>query len=111
MPNMTLQGRLASTVGEPRLLGVIAYTAASVSNLDTGVPFNATGDGLKGKTVLVQPTTACYILTGVSSATAASTTSIKLAADEKVLMHLDTHGVLAAIRVASSGNLLVWELT
>lgn len=98
--------------GTPVFLGVIAYTGSSVNNHTTGAAFNNTGNALKGKALLIQASTVCYVTFGTANDAAATTAAgVKLAADEKaiVTMHSD-YGWIAAIRDSASGNLRVWEL-
>ncbi len=103
---------LAVTDGTPVFLGVIAYTGSSVNNHTTGTAFNNTTDALKGKTLLIQASTVCYILPGTANDAAATTANgVKLAVDERVILRMgQSYGWLAAIRDTASGNLRVWEL-
>jgi len=102
----------AATVGSPSLLGTIVATTTK-NNYDTATPFNNSGDGLKGKVLLIQPDAACYILP-VTSSTGTVTTSngVKLAADEKVTIHMGQRFPgLACLSVSGTTNCKVWELT
>lgn len=98
--------------GSPVLLGTITATTTK-NNHDTAVPFLDTANALKGAILLVQCDTAAYLLPGtVNTATAASTTGVKVAADEKYYIIMSaTHGWLAAIAVAGTSVCKVWRLT
>lgn len=108
-PAMSVVG---GCLGTPVRLGTIDFASSSKTQASATTPFNDSGDGLAGKVLLLQPTQAVYILPGTSSsATAASATSVLLQANERVCFYMHpsyTH--LAAIRSASDGNLLIWEL-
>lgn len=98
--------------GCPVYLGTIDFTATSKTNSQATAPFNATGDALKYKTLLLQPDQDCYILP-VTTATGAVTSSngIQLTAGERVIVNMaEVHRWMAVIRVSASGNLKVWEL-
>lgn len=93
------------------LLGTIVATTTK-NNTDTAVPFNSTGEGLKGKTLLVQPDAACYILPGLlSTSTVTTANGLKLSADQTyVIMMGASYGWLACLSVSGTANLKVWEL-
>lgn len=105
---------MAMAMGAPVFLGVVAYTASSVNNHDTGAPFNDTGDALKGKVLLIQVSTACSVYFGSSNAAAATTANgIYLNPNERAIVYMSPSsgwGWIAAIRDTASGNLRVWEL-
>ena len=89
-------------------LGTIVATTTK-NNHDTAVPFNNTGEALKGKVLLVQPDAACHILPGLlNTSTVTTTNGLKLAADQTyVIMMGSSYGWLA---VVGSASLKVWEL-
>lgn len=104
--------------GAPTFLGVIDYTASSVTNHQASTPFNNTGSALCGKVLLLQPSTDVYVLP-VTTNTGTVTTSngVLLFANERVLLTMTdyfatnaTECWLAAIRSSASGNLRVWAL-
>lgn len=119
--------------GSVTFLGVIASTAAAVTNnattatpfnfqprdagdVTTGKPINYTNT-LAGRTLLVQPTAAGVMLAGATAADLSMTqqTGIKpgvlLASGEKAIITMQQDsGWLQWATVAGSGNLLVWEL-
>lgn len=102
--------RAGQSLGAPTVLGVIDFTSSSKTNATATTPFGTGTGELSDKTLLLQSTQDCYILTGTSP-TAASTTSVKIVADERVTLHMGAHTKLAVIRSSADGNLLVWELT
>jgi hypothetical protein len=108
-----LEAMLAS-IGDFRALGVLVATT-SVNNLTTAAPFNSTGDGLKGKVLMLQPDTACWIKTGasdVAATTSATGSSVKVAAEERVIVRMShDSGYIAAIAVAGTSNVRVFEMT
>jgi hypothetical protein len=110
MPELGPDARQSAALGTLTYLGTIDYTDTSKTNATATTPFGTGTGELSHKTLLIQPSTAVHILTGTAP-TAASTTSVKIGADERVAVHMGAHTKLAAIRSASSGNLLVWELT
>lgn len=97
--------------GSPSYLGTIIATTTK-NNHDTATPFNDTGDALKGKALMVQPDTACYILAGATNAgTVTTSNGVKLAADERVILTMTRdQGWLACVAVSGTTNLKVWEL-
>jgi hypothetical protein len=99
--------------GTPVFLGVIVATTTK-NNHDTASAFNNTGIGLGGKMLLIQSDAACFILPGTANtATATSSNGVKLAADERVVIIMDTtasYGWLAAVSVSGTANVRVWEL-
>lgn len=94
--------------GSPQLLGTLVSTGTSVNNSSTATPFTIAA----GAVVLLQPTAAGYIRTGKTTAlAAASTTSVKLAADEKYLLLLQSdEAYVAWIPGSGSANCLVHEM-
>lgn len=94
--------------GTPVYLGVIASTTTK-NNHDTAVPFSNTGNGLGGKTLLIQASAACNIRPVTTNAgTVTTANGIALAAGEKMLICMgETYGWLASVGAA---NLSVWEL-
>lgn len=97
--------------GSPSYLGTIVATTTK-NNHDTAAPFNDTGDALKGKTIMVQPDTACYILAGsANTSTVTTANGVKLAADERVTITMTRdQGWLACLAVSGTTNLKVWEM-
>lgn len=96
--------------GTPVLLGTIVATTTK-NNHDTAVAFNNTGDALKGKLLMLQPDAACYIDFGTANTGTATTSAIKLAADERVVVSMtEAHGWVACVSVSGTTNLRVWEL-
>ena len=94
--------------GTPVLLGAIVATT-TINNHDTAVPFNNTGIGLGGKVLLLQASAACHIYPGTTNAATATTANgVKLAADERVIITMNsTYGWLAVVGAAT---VRVWEL-
>ncbi len=92
-------------------LGVIIATTTK-SNHDTAVPFNNTGDALKGRTLMVQSDTAFYLYHGtLNTATATSTNGMLIGAGERVALTMTRdHGWLAAVAVSGTANVKVWEM-
>lgn len=97
--------------GTPNYLGVIVATTTK-NNHDTAVPFNDTGEALKGKVLLIQPDAVCYIYVGtVNTATATTTNGIKVGADERVIIAMgSSYGWLACVSSTGTTNCRVWEL-
>lgn len=102
--------------GTPVFLGVIIATTTK-NNHDTATPFNNTGDALKGKLLLLQPDTACWVKFGTANTVTASSTatagSIYLAARERVIVGMAGglgYGWIACVAVSGTTNLLVHEL-
>lgn len=94
--------------GSPVFLGVIVATTTK-NNADTAVPFNASGDALKGKTLLLQADAACNFYVGsADTATATTANGVKLGADERVIITMTRdNGWVACVGAAS---LRIWEL-
>lgn len=114
MPALRPSSPSATTLklnGTPVLLGTIVATTTKNNN-DTATPFNNTGDALKGKTLLIQTDTACYILPGTANtATVTTSNGVKLGADERVILGMaDEYGWLAGLAVSGTSNIKVWEL-
>lgn len=111
-PSISPLDRVGQCLGTPVLLGTIDFTGTSKTQATATTTFATSGFGLSGKTLLLQPTEAVYIRPGTSSSvTAAAATSVLLQRDERVCFHVSapyTH--LAAVRSATSGNLLVFEM-
>lgn len=98
------------SIGTPSRLGVIVATTTK-NNHDTATPFSNTSDALKGKMLLVQPDTACYIVAGTTNAVTATNTGVKLEAGEKYLLSMrEEYGWLACLPVAGTTNLQVYEM-
>src|SRR3990167_5807662 len=106
--------------GRPVLLGTITATTTK-NNHTTAVPFNNTGNALLGKTLLIQPDSACYIGCGLTNAgTVTTANGVKLAADERVILTMDDidssvaagefYGWFASVAVSGTTVLKVWEL-
>jgi hypothetical protein len=96
--------------GTPVLLGTVIATTTK-NNHDTATPFNNTGDALKGKLLMLQPDAACYINFATTNAGTATTSAIKLAADERVVVSMtEAHGWVACVSASGTTNLRVWEL-
>lgn len=108
---LSTDGVVALANGVPTFLGVIVATTTK-NNHDTATPFNNTGDALKGKVLLIQPDAACYILPGTANtATVTTSNGVKLAADERVIIHMaQGHSFLACLSVSGTTNCRVWEL-
>lgn len=98
--------------GTPVLLGTIVATTTKNNN-DTAVPFANTGEALQGKVLLIQPDAACYVLPGAAStATVTTSNGVKLQADERAIITMQSgYGFLACVSVSGTTNLKVWELT
>lgn len=114
MPALRPASPAANTLklsGTPVLLGTIVATTTK-NNHDTATPFNNTGDALKGKMLLIQPDTACYILPGTANtATVTTSNGIKLGAEERVILSMaDDYGWLACVAVSGTTNCRIWEL-
>jgi hypothetical protein len=94
--------------GTPVYLGVIVATTTK-NNHDTVAPFNNTGSGLGGKTLLVQASAALNFRPVTTNAgTVTTANGIALAAGEKMVICMgETYGWLAAV---GSASLSVWEL-
>jgi hypothetical protein len=94
--------------GTPRFLGVIVATTTK-NNADTAVPFNATGDQLRGKMLMMQADAACHVYFGpLSTQTATTANGVKLAADQiHYVMMTEDIGFVACVGAAS---LRIWEL-
>jgi hypothetical protein len=96
-------------VGTPRLLGSIVVSGSSLNNSDTATPFNASGNGLAGKVLLIQPSADVHVLPVTSSAgTVATTTGVKVLTDERVVITMDdgyTH-----LAVIGTATVKVFEL-
>jgi hypothetical protein len=100
--------------GCPSYLGVIVATTTK-NNHDTAVPFNNTGEALKGKVLLLQSDAAFYLLPGTTNAatvaTSGATTGVLVAANERVVMVMgSSYGWVAAVAVSGTANVKVWEL-
>jgi len=94
--------------GTPVYLGVIAATTTK-NNHDTAVPFNDTGTGLGGKTLLIQASAACNVRPVTTNAgTVTTANGVLLATNEKMIISMgESYGWLAVVGTA---NLSVWEL-
>lgn len=109
--NMNPVGFGARLNGVPVKLGVIVATTTK-NNHDTAVPFNNTGNALKGKLLMFQPDAACYLMFGTANTITATTASVKIAADERVSVSMtEDHGWVACVSVTGTTNLQVWEMT
>lgn len=95
--------------GTPVLLGTITVAGASKNNADTAVPFSNTGNCLKGKTLLLQPSASVHVLPGTASnSTVTTSNGVKIGADERVIITMaEDYGWLAVIGTA---DVKVWEL-
>lgn len=117
MPAPLRGDALASVLyGKPTLLGCIVATTTKNNN-DTAAPFNNTGDALKGKTLLLQPDSACHVAFGtvntVTVANSATAGGVKLAADERFYISMGEDTGWIACIIASGGsttNLRVYEM-
>lgn len=113
MPGDRLQsenGFNRTAFGSPRLLGTIVATTTK-NNVDTASAFNATGDGLAGMWLLVQPDAACYVrAVTTTTGTVSSSNGVKLEADEKyeILMRSDDIA-LAVVSVSGTTNAKVFR--
>ncbi len=92
-------------------LGVIIATTTK-NNHDTAVPFNNTGDALKGKTLIIQSDAAFYLYWGaLNTATATSTNGMLIGAGERAQLTMTRDaGWLAAVSVTGTANVKVWEM-
>ncbi len=105
----------AASIGAFTFLGVIVATTTK-NNSDTAAAFNASGDALTHKVLLVQTDTECYIrlgadatITAVASATSAS---FRLAAGASATIHMGAaYGYIACIAASGTSNLKVWGMT
>lgn len=100
-------------VGSPAYLGTIDYTGTSKTNHQATTPFNNTSTALCGKLLLLQPSTAVYILpVNANDGTVTAANGVKLQVDERVIIFFLENSVcwLAALRVSASGDLKAWEL-
>lgn len=109
--------------GRPSFLGVLVATA-SVNNHTTATPFNNTGNGLLQKVLMLQSDAAFYFNTGVTNAVtavaSATGSSMLINAGERVIITMDDidnsvdpgewYGWIAAVAVAGTANVKVWEL-
>jgi hypothetical protein len=101
----------AALFGTPTRLGVIVATTTK-NNHDTATPFNNTGDALGGKLLVLQPDTACHITVGSLNTQTATTTAIKLEANERFVLNMGTGPkFLACVAVSGTTNLQVYELS
>lgn len=113
MPAPLIDPQLSQAVrGEPVLLGTIVVNANAKSNSDTAAPFNATGDALCGKTLLIQPDAACFIkqLATAGGTAASAANGLKLAADEKYVMCMRRDKGFLSVFGAAAANVKVFEL-
>lgn len=100
-------------VGSPAYLGTIDYTGTSKTNHEATTPFNNVTPALCGKLLLLQPSTAVYILGATTNTgTVTAVNGVKLQVDERVIVMMkdNTKCWLAALRVSASGDLKFWEL-
>ena len=100
--------------GTPVFLGVIVATTTK-SNHDTATPFNNTGEALKGKVLLIQTDTACYVNFGTTNAVTATGSAtggaVHLADKEKMKVIMNSnYGWIAAVAVSGTSNVQIWEL-
>lgn len=96
--------------GTPRYLGTIAANTTT-NNHDTASPFNNTGMALKGKVLLLQSDAACHVACGTTNAVTVTTSNgVKLAADERVLIHMNEDDGYGWIAVVGAANVKVFEL-
>lgn len=100
--------------GTPVKLGAVVATTTK-NNHDTAVPFNNTGNALKGKVLLLHASAACNVNfagadnTATASATATDTTyGVPLSANERVTVSI--HNDYGWIAVVGSATVTVWEL-
>lgn len=100
-----------SMYGDPVLLGTIVATTTK-NNSDTAVAFNATGEALKGKLLVLQPDADCYVRqVDTAAGTVTTANGIKLAADQLFYMGMrSTKGFIACVAVSGTANLRVFEL-
>lgn len=97
--------------GCPSYLGVIVATTTK-NNHDTAVPFNNTGEALKGKVLLFQSDVAFYLYPGTTNAVTATTANgIYIAANVVYpLVMGSSYGWVAALSSSGTANVRVWEL-
>ena len=97
--------------GVPTYLGVVVATTTK-NNHDTAVPFNDTGEALKGKVIMLQSDAAFYFNAGtVNTGTATTTNGVLVAAGERVILVMgSSYGWMACLAVSGTANIKFWEL-
>lgn len=94
--------------GTPVYLGTIVATTTK-NNHDTATPFNNTGRGLAGKTVVLQADAACHVAYGTTNAVTVTTgNGFALAAGQSVSHRMV--GDYGWIAVVGTANVKVFEL-
>ena len=96
--------------GDAVLLGTIVATTTK-DNGDTSVPFNNTGEQLKGKLLLIQSDVAVYIKqNSTASAGVTAANGVKVLADEKFFVNMRSNkGYLSVLPVSGTANVKVFE--
>lgn len=114
----TSDGAQAASIGSPKYLGTIDATTTSRTNGQATTPFLNTGDGLKGKILLIvnDGTVNVRILptataTGVVTVTRGANFGVPLTAGERVIVRM-THDYpfMAVITPVGTANLDIFEL-
>jgi hypothetical protein len=101
--------------GNPVHLGTVIATTTK-NNTDTAVPFNSTGDALKGKMLLLQSDAAFYVRAGTVSTitvtTGTSTTAgVKVEAGEKYILSMGREqGWIACVSASGTATVQVFEM-
>lgn len=98
--------------GAPVFLGVIDATTTSKTNAQATTAFGANEPYLTGKTLLIQPSAEIYLgVSRTSSGTVTTSNGVKVLADERVVICMDSaYAYLAAITASGTANVRVWEL-
>lgn len=98
--------------GSPSFLGVIDATTTSKTNSQATAPFNTAAPQLGLRTLLIQVSAECYILpVATATSTVTTSTGVKLAVDERVIINCtSTETYLAVITASGTANCRVWEL-
>lgn len=100
--------------GSPQHLGTIIATTTK-NNHDTAVPFNNTGDALKGKLLMLQGDAAFHyraVTTNAGTVTTGTsgTAGPKAEANEKVYIRVRSNeGWVACLAVSGTANVQVFE--
>lgn len=106
--------------GLPEYLGTIDATTTSKTNAEATTPFNASGDALGGKVLLIHNSgsTACRVY-GVTTSTGTVTNTrgagnafgVPIAPDSiKPVTMTGTRKFLAVVMVSGTANVDVWEM-
>lgn len=106
---------LGAWTGTPVLLGVIVATGSTATtNASTAAPFAHTGDGLRGKVLLIQPDYDVYLAFGESaSVSVTATTGVYMLLEDRLVVSMSArHGWIGAIPYdpAETANVRVFEL-